>query len=108
MGDALALDAGALTEALTLDEQGRLAAIVLTHAHLDHTASLPFLVENVFGRATRPVEIAAPSDVLLSLKAHLFNDAIWPDFSRLPDHHVPAVSFRTLAPGVPASSTASP
>jgi ribonuclease BN (tRNA processing enzyme) len=103
VGDALALDAGALTQALTLDEQGRLSAVLLTHAHLDHTASLPFLVENVFGRATRPVEIAAPADVLVSLKAHLFNDAIWPDFSRLPDHQEPAVTFRRLAPGVPAS-----
>ena len=103
LGDALALDAGALTEALTLEEQGRLASVLLTHAHLDHTASLPFLVENVFGQAIRPVEIAAPDDVLLPLKAHLFNDAIWPDFSRLPDHHEPAVTFRTLTPGVPAS-----
>jgi ribonuclease BN (tRNA processing enzyme) len=102
VGDSLALDAGALTEALTLAEQGRLDAVLLTHAHLDHTASLPFLVENVFGRAARPVEIAAPADVLASLKAHLFNDAIWPDFSRLPDHQEPVVTFRTLAPGVPA------
>jgi ribonuclease BN (tRNA processing enzyme) len=99
----VALDAGALTEALTLDEQGRLDSVLLTHAHLDHTASLPFLIENVFGRATHPVEIAAPPDVLLSLRAHLFNDAIWPDFSRLPDHQEPAVTFRMLAPGVPAS-----
>lgn len=102
VGDALALDAGALTEALSLEEQGRLAAVLLTHAHLDHTASLPFLVENVFGRPGRPIEIAAPDDVLLSLRAHLFNDAIWPDFSRLPDHHEPTVTFRTLVPGVPA------
>jgi ribonuclease BN (tRNA processing enzyme) len=102
VGDALALDAGALTEALTLDEQSRLDAVLLTHAHLDHTASLPFLVENVFGRASRPVEIVAPADVLSALKAHLFNDAIWPDFSRLPDHQEPTVTFRTLVPGVPA------
>ena len=102
VGDALALDAGALTQTLSLEEQGRLVAVLLTHAHLDHTASLPFLVENVFGRPGRPIEIAAPDDVLLSLRAHLFNDAIWPDFSRLPDHHEPTVTFRTLVPGVPA------
>ena len=101
MGDALALDAGALTDALTLEEQERLSAIVLTHAHLDHIASLPFLVENVFGRTGRPVEIAAPAEVLDALRTHLFNDVLWPDFSRLPDHREPTVTFRTLAPCVP-------
>jgi len=101
VGDALALDAGALTDALTLEEQERLSAIVLTHAHLDHIASLPFLVENVFGRTGRPVEIAAPAEVLDALRTHLFNDVLWPDFSRLPDHREPTVTFRTLAPCVP-------
>ena len=48
-----ALDAGALTEALPLAAQRRLRRVVLTHAHFDHIASLPFLLENLYGRAGR-------------------------------------------------------
>ncbi len=95
------LDAGSLTDALSLEEQARVRAVLVTHAHMDHVASLPFLVENVFGRNGSPLEIVAPEEVLAALRAHLFNDALWPDFSRLPNDAVPAVSFRAIPTGSP-------
>jgi ribonuclease BN (tRNA processing enzyme) len=95
------VDAGALTDALTLEEQAGVRAVLLTHAHMDHVASLPFLVENVFGLNASPLEIVAPEGVLAALRKHLFNDALWPDFSRLPNDLVPAVTYRAVAVGVP-------
>jgi ribonuclease BN (tRNA processing enzyme) len=95
------VDAGALTDALTLEEQARVRAVLVTHAHMDHVASLPFLVENVFGRNASPLEIVGPDEVLAALRKHLFNDALWPDFSRLPNDLVPAVTFRTIPVGEP-------
>jgi ribonuclease BN (tRNA processing enzyme) len=93
-----ALDAGALTEALPLPAQRRLRRIVLTHAHLDHIASLPFLVENLYGRE-RPLELVAPPPVLATLSRHIFNDATWPDFSRLPSRARPTIVYRPVAAG---------
>jgi ribonuclease BN (tRNA processing enzyme) len=95
------LDAGALTDALTLEEQGRVRAVLVTHAHMDHVASLPFLVENVFGRTRDAIEIVAPEDVVASLKRHLFNDDLWPDFTRIPSHLLPTVTFRAIPIGEP-------
>ena len=95
------LDAGALTQSLTLEEQARVRSIIVTHSHLDHVASLPFLVENVFSRTPGPIEIVAPKDVAALLRDHLFNDAIWPDFTRIPTHLLPAVTFRVVEAGVP-------
>ena len=86
-------------DALTLDEQARVRSILVTHSHLDHVASLPFLVENVFGRTEPPIEIVAPKDVAAALQEHLFNDAIWPDFTRIPTHLLPAVTFRAIEAG---------
>ncbi len=97
LNDDVCLDAGAVAEALSLAEQARVRAVLLTHAHLDHVASLPFLLDNVLGRRERPVEVAAPAEVIASLRRHLFNDELWPDFSRLPGGDRPAVSFRALA-----------
>jgi len=97
----VALDAGALTESLTLEEQARVRAIFVTHSHMDHVASLPFLVENVFGKTDGPIDVLGPEDVVVSLKKHLFNDALWPDFTRIPNHFLPTVRFRTLEPLVP-------
>ncbi|HYX19528.1 MAG TPA: 3',5'-cyclic-nucleotide phosphodiesterase [Thermoanaerobaculia bacterium] len=95
-----ALDAGSLTEALPLAAQRRLRRVVLTHAHLDHVASLPFLLENLYGRST-PLEVAAPASVLAVLKRDLFNARLWPDFTRLPSKARPTLRYRTVLPGRP-------
>ena len=97
----VALDAGALTQSLTLEEQAKVRSILVTHSHLDHVASLPFLVENVFGRPQSAIEVVGPKDVTTLLQAHLFNDAVWPDFTRIPTHLLPAVTFRVVEAGVP-------
>jgi ribonuclease BN (tRNA processing enzyme) len=97
----VALDAGALTETLTLEEQSQVLAILVTHSHMDHVASLPFLVENVFGRTSATIEVVAPPAVVASLRRHLFNNDLWPDFTRIPNHLLPTVAFREVEPRLP-------
>lgn len=104
MNDTLCVDAGAITDALSLEEQALVRAVLVTHSHMDHVASLPFLVENVFGRSLGPLEVLAPEDVLDALRTHLFNDALWPDFSRIPGHGGPSVTFRPVPVGMPFSA----
>lgn len=102
INETVALDAGALTESLTLEHQAEIRAIVVTHSHMDHVASLPFLVENVFGRTSLPIEVVAPPEVVNSLQRHLFNNDLWPDFTRIPNHLLPTVTFRPVEPFVPS------
>ena len=94
-----ALDAGALTESLSLQAQRRVRRVLLTHAHLDHVSSLPFLAANRLGAPGEPLEILAPEPVLEALRRHVFNDALWPDFARLPSPERPTIRFRALAEG---------
>jgi len=98
---SVALDAGALTASLTLEEQAKVRAILVTHSHMDHVASLPFLVENVFGKVDGSIEIVAPQEVVSSLQTHLFNNDLWPDFTRIPNHLLPTVCFRVVNAGEP-------
>ncbi len=93
-----ALDAGCLTDALPLAAQRRVRRVVLTHAHFDHIASLPLLCDNLYGQR-RPLEILAPAPVLATLSRHIFNDRVWPDFTRLPSRSRPTLAFRRLAEG---------
>ena len=97
----VALDAGALTETLTLEEQAQVSAVLVTHSHMDHVASLPFLVENVFGRTTGTIELVTTAAVAASLRCHLFNNDLWPDFTRIPNRLLPTVAFREIEPGLP-------
>lgn len=91
-----ALDAGALTEALSLSAQRRVKRVILTHAHFDHIASLPLLIENLYGQS-RPLEIAAPKPVLAVVARDLLNDRVWPDFRTLPSRSRPTVKLRAIS-----------
>lgn len=91
INDRVALDAGCLCQALELERQVQVSAIVLTHSHMDHTASIPFFVDNVFGRKVGGISLYGSEPTLYAVRKHLFNSANWPDFSLLPNHLEPSL-----------------
>jgi ribonuclease BN (tRNA processing enzyme) len=99
--DRVAIDAGAITRALTLEEQRALRYVLITHTHLDHTNTLPFLIENSFGSSDEPVSIFCTKRVLAGVRRHLFNNDTWPDFTRIPNHMYPSVIFEEIEIGKP-------
>lgn len=101
INEAIALDAGCLTQVLPIDRQLRVRSLLLSHSHIDHTNGLPFFLDNVFGRSDTALEIYASSPTVYAVRKHLFNASTWPDFSRLPNHLLPAVQFHELHDEVP-------
>lgn len=99
--ETLALDAGAITQALSLEAQRAINHIVLTHSHLDHIASIPFLIENTFGQRDGAVEILVSPPLLHTVKHHLFNNDTWPDFTRIPSDLLPALRLRRIEERAP-------
>jgi ribonuclease BN (tRNA processing enzyme) len=89
----IALDAGSLSQALSIERQVGVSTVLLSHSHMDHTNSLPFFIENVYGRSDRAIEIHASAATAYAIRKYLFNNATWPDFTRLPNHLLPAVRF---------------
>ncbi len=93
-----ALDAGCLTDSLPLPAQRRVRRVFLTHAHFDHVASLPMLMENLYGQGPG-LDILAPEPVLSTIGRDILNGRIWPDFRRLPSREHPSVRLRVLEEG---------
>jgi cAMP phosphodiesterase len=91
-----ALDAGSLSQTLEIEQQVGVRTILLTHSHMDHTNSLPFFVENVYGKAEGAIDIHASGATIYAIRKYLFNNATWPDFTRLPNHLLPALQFHEL------------
>ncbi|MEO8275666.1 MAG: 3',5'-cyclic-nucleotide phosphodiesterase [Thermoanaerobaculia bacterium] len=101
LNDTIALDAGSLSQTLPIERQRLVTSIVLTHSHMDHTSSLPFFIENVFGKLREAVDIYASPATIYALRRHLFNNDTWPDFTRLPNHLLPVIRFHELHDEVP-------
>lgn len=83
VADALAVDAGSIGLQADMAVQRRVRHVFLTHGHLDHVASLPLLVENLYEPGPDCVEVLASATTLDLVRRNLFNHAIWPDFFAL-------------------------
>jgi 3',5'-cyclic-nucleotide phosphodiesterase len=101
--DDIVLDAGTGICSLGIDELAAIDHVFLTHFHLDHVAGLALLIDSVVvqGKRTKPVVVHSSAPVIDSLKKHLFNWELWPDFSVIPDPVNPALQWAPLDPGVP-------
>lgn len=99
LDDRLMLDAGTICAALDDAGQRRIRHIIVTHSHLDHIRGIPVLADNLFaGNARHSVVVAGCRETLDAIRAHLMNDILWPDFSRLPSPDAPVVRYLELAP----------
>ena len=91
------LDAGTIALSLNIREEHSLGWILLTHAHFDHIKGIPFLLDNLVTRSTgNTITVASGKDVLDDLKRNIFNDRIWPDFSRIPTPEHPVLRYKNI------------
>src|SRR5437763_1078457 len=74
------LDAGTGVGDLSLESLAKIDHIFVTHSHLDHVTSIPFLVDTVCWMRKRPIVVYGIRETLDILRAHLFNWKLWPDF----------------------------
>jgi ribonuclease BN (tRNA processing enzyme) len=97
------LDAGTIGISLNIREETSIRQILLTHAHFDHIKGIPFLLDNLVIRETgNTVTVMSGKEVIDDLKKNIFNDRIWPDFTKIPTPEKPVLQYRALSPSRPA------
>jgi len=100
IGDSVAIDAGALTGALSLSEQARIRSVLISHPHMDHVRDLATLADNRCQQGGATLDIVGIPATIDALKRHFFNDVIWPDFTRIDSEAGPTVRFVEVEPNV--------
>ncbi|MEN9472538.1 MAG: hypothetical protein RLZZ495_627 [Pseudomonadota bacterium] len=90
------LEAGTGVGDLTLHEMRSIDHVILSHSHLDHIAALPLMVDAVASSRTTPITVYALAGTIAALQMHIFNNVIWPDFSRIPTVAMPFIRFQEI------------
>lgn len=97
--DDVLLDAGTGLSSLDLSQLLQIDHVFISHAHIDHVVGLAFMLDSVLGKRQTPVTVHATPGVIATLKAHLFNWKLWPDFSVIPDAEHPILHWSPLSFG---------
>jgi ribonuclease BN (tRNA processing enzyme) len=103
--DWLAIDAGSLATALTLDEQLRVTDLLITHQHWDHVKDIGGFGYNLLsarpdGHSDVGARVHCTREVRDAIVAHLLAEHFWMNFFALPSPDQPIFSFRETGPGV--------
>ena len=81
--DRVTVDAGSIGIALNDAQRRTVRDVIVTHPHMDHIASLPIFVDDLFGELDQPIRIYATEEVIELLKRDVFNDNVYPRFDQL-------------------------
>lgn len=95
------IDAGTGVGDLSLDRLATIDHVFITHAHLDHIACLPLMIDSVGDMRDTPITMYATPATLEIIRKHIFNWHIWPDFSVIPTPEHPFLRFATVEVGQP-------
>jgi len=92
-GDVL-IEAGTGVGRLDRSAIARIDHVFLTHSHLDHICLLPMLIDAGRNGRSDPVIVHGLPATVETLRQHVFNWALWPDFTSIPSASNPSVRFQ--------------
>ena len=89
INDTISLDGACIGFISPLDDQRKIKHVFLSHTHIDHMASVPIFVDNVYTPSPDCPLIYGSNTVLDCLQKDIFNDRVWPDMIRLSAEETP-------------------
>lgn len=94
--DILAVDAGGLTSGLSVPDQTKLKAVLLTHQHYDHIRDIPTLALNLAINGIG-IDVYSTPSVCKAIETHLLNGTLYPKFQESAEKK-PAINFKFIEP----------
>lgn len=91
--ESVTIDAGSIAIALTDEQRATVRDIIITHPHMDHVASLPIFIDDLFSTLKEPIRIHATQEVIETLEQDIFNWTVYPRFSELKNDYGPVMQY---------------
>lgn len=99
--DCVAVDAGSIAIALTNEQRSKVKDIIITHPHMDHIASLPIFIDDLYPSLQEPMRVHATPEVIDLLERDVFNWNVYPRFSDLKNDYGPVMEYVPIPIGSP-------
>ncbi|MFN4327619.1 MAG: 3',5'-cyclic-nucleotide phosphodiesterase [Limnobacter sp.] len=96
INSTVCLEAGSGLLNLSIERLLKIESVILSHSHFDHICGLPFLLELRKQQTSQPLRVFAHHNTIESLKTHLFNQHLWPDFTQIPTISEPVLVMVAL------------
>lgn len=96
INDHVAIDGGCVGLASPLTVQQQIKHLFLSHSHMDHVASVPIFIDNVYQPGPSCPTVYANATTIKTLQSDIFNDRIWPDMIRLSGEESPFLKLEEL------------
>ncbi|CAN5437923.1 3',5'-cyclic-nucleotide phosphodiesterase [soil metagenome] len=97
--DDILVDAGTGLSSLGIEQLLTIDHLFITHSHLDHVVGMALLLDAVSGKRDTPITVHASERVINSLRSHMFNWELWPDFTKIPAADRPTVRWEPMPAG---------
>lgn len=97
--DCVAIDAGSIAIALSNEQRSKVRDIIVTHPHMDHIASLPIFIDDLYPSLAEPVRVHATPEVIELLERDVFNWNLYPRFSELKNDYGPVMQYVPVSLG---------
>ncbi|HSS22297.1 MAG TPA: 3',5'-cyclic-nucleotide phosphodiesterase [Pyrinomonadaceae bacterium] len=97
--ECVAIDAGSIALALSPEQRANVRDIIVTHPHMDHIASLPIFIDDLFETLESPVRVYATEEVIGLLERDIFNWNVYPRFSELKNEYGPVLQYVPIPTG---------
>ena len=91
--ERVAVDAGSIALALSEGQRNKVRDIIVTHPHMDHIASLPIFIDDLYPVLTTPMRVYATPEVIDLLERDIFNWNVYPRFSELRNDYGPVMEY---------------
>jgi ribonuclease BN (tRNA processing enzyme) len=101
--DCVAVDAGSIAIATSNEQRSKVRDIIVTHPHMDHVASLPIFIDDLYPTLKEPMRVHATEEVIDLLERDVFNWNLYPRFSDLKNDYGPVMEYCPIPIGKPFS-----
>ena len=89
----VAIDAGSIAIGLNDAERETVRDVIVTHPHIDHLATLPIFVDDLFAFLKEPIRVHATEEVCALVARDVFNGTVYPPFQHFDNGKTPVMQF---------------